>query len=125
MLLKNLTTGETLAERVSAARSPWRRLVGWLYRSSIAADEGLLFGRCGAIHTLGMRTAIDIVFLDEHDRVEDVESNVEPGRARVARPGAHSILEMGPGFIEKHNVRVGHLLALAKNEPYGDVIIRE
>jgi uncharacterized membrane protein (UPF0127 family) len=125
MILKNLTTGETLATHVNAARSPWDRLVGWLYRSTISADEGLLFGRCAAVHTLGMRSAIDILFLDHHDRVSDVMPNVKPGRPHVGRLGAHSVLEMGPGFIDTHDVRVGHVLALAMEEAYGEVYVRE
>ncbi len=112
MILKNATTGAVLAKRVRHARTPWRRIVGWLHRSSISTDEGLLFERCGAIHTLGMRTAIDVLFLDRLRRVSDLMPNVEPGRLQVGRLAAHSVLEMGPGFIAKHDVLVGDRLAI-------------
>ena len=113
MLLKNATTGEVLASRVAHARSPWRRIVGWLHRASISTDEGLLFERCGMIHTVGMRTAIDVLFLDRLHRVSDIMPMVGPGRVQVGRPDAHSVLEMGPGFIEENDVLVGDHLVLA------------
>ena len=116
MVLKNATTGAVLAKRVRHAKSSWRRIVGWLHRSSISTDEGLLFEKCGMIHTIGMRTAIDVLFLDRRYRVSDIMPNVEPGRFQVGCMKAHSVLEMGPGFIELHDVLVGDRLLLAAAE---------
>jgi uncharacterized protein len=113
MILKNATTGTVLAKHVKRARTPWRRIIGWLHRSSISIEEGLFFDHCCTIHTVGMRTAIDVLFLDELFCISDIMPNVEPGRLHVSKPDAHSILEMGPGFIARHDVLVGDRLVLA------------
>jgi uncharacterized membrane protein (UPF0127 family) len=121
MILQNATTGTILAKRVKRAVTPWRRIVGWLHRSSISTEEGLLFERCNAIHTIGMRTAIDVLFLDELLCISDIVPNVEPGRLHVAKDDAHSVLEMGPGFIAEHDVLVGDRLMLAGDLRASDV----
>jgi len=111
VLLRNASTGALLAESVRRARTPWSRLIGFLTRSAVGVGEGLLFERCSAIHTVGMRTSIDVIFLDGGDRVEQVHASVEPGRRRLGCGSASKVLEMGPGFIHLHSLLIGdHLL---------------
>jgi uncharacterized protein len=112
LLLWNVSTGLIMARSVQRARSPWRRIAGLLARPTIAADEGLLFERCSAIHTIGMRSAIDVIFLDRLHRIEHIEAGVTPGRGHVARRSAAHVLEMGPGFIAANDVAIGDRLAL-------------
>ena len=45
--------------------------------------EALLIERCGSVHTVGMRFALDLVFLDRGWRVVRVARNVGPGRWMV------------------------------------------
>jgi uncharacterized membrane protein (UPF0127 family) len=111
-LLRNASTGVLLARRVRLATSMWRRLVGWLSRSAIDAEEGLLFEDCSAIHTIGMRTPIDVIFLDEYGRVKQIHPAVGPGRGRVGCSSASKVLEMGPGFVDAHDLLIGDRLLL-------------
>lgn len=115
MTLRNASTGKLLAGRVRRARTPWVRIIGWLLRSSIAADEGLLFEQCSAIHTMGMRSPIDVLFLDHHDRIRTFWPHVEPGQARVNCNSATKVLEMGPGFIDTHDLLIGDRLLFEPN----------
>ena len=112
MILTNETSGKTLSHSVKQARLPWQRLIGLLSRRHIAADEGLYFERCLAVHTVGMRTAIDIVFLDRERRVLALHAFVQPGRTSVRCAGAVDVLEMGPGFIAMFEVAIGDRLLL-------------
>jgi uncharacterized protein len=112
MLLRNASTGVLLAESVRRARTPWSRLAGWLTRSAIGVGEGLLFEQCCAIHTIGMRTPIDVIFLDRNDRVKQVHASVEPGRSHLGCGSASKVLEMGPGFIHLHDLLIGDRLLL-------------
>jgi uncharacterized protein len=114
MVLRNASTGIVLADDVRCARSPWRRLVGWLTRSIIGSGEGLLFEQCSAIHTIGMRTAIDVVFLDQHNRIKQVYAQVMPGQGFVSCSSASKVLEMGPGFIDGHDLLIGDYLLLER-----------
>jgi len=112
MLLRNVSTGMLLAQSVRRARTPWRRIIGWLTRSAIGTGEGLLFEQCSAIHTIGMRTAIDVIFLDRHNCIKQVHAHVAPGRGHVGCSNATKVLEMGPGFIDEHDLLIGDCLVL-------------
>jgi uncharacterized membrane protein (UPF0127 family) len=111
-LVRNRDTGRVLAWRVRRAEGWVSRTVGFLPRSSIAPEEGLWFEGCGAIHTLGMRTPLDVVFLDRSLRVVRVEANVRPHRLYVGARGAHVVVEFGPGFAEANPLEPGEQLAL-------------
>lgn len=77
------------------------RLRGLLGREPLApcAREGLLLTPCGAIHTIGMRYALDVVFLDEEGAIVGWRESVGPWRACSAA-GAKRTLELGPGSID-------------------------
>lgn len=111
-LVRNRDTGRVLASRVRRADGWVSRLVGFLPRSSIAPEEGLWFQGCAAVHTLGMRTALDVVFLDRSLRVVRVDANVRPQRLYVGARGAHVVVEFGPGFAQANRLQPGDQLAL-------------
>lgn len=71
---------------------------GLLGRPPLAPDQGLLIDPCPSVHTLGMRYAIDIVFLDAHYRVLRQVSNLVPLRW-AGCTGARATLEMAPGTL--------------------------
>lgn len=111
-LVRNRDTGRVLAWRVRRADGWVTRMVGFLPRSSIAPEEGLWFEGCGAIHTLGMRTALDVVFLDRDLRVVRADANVRPQRLYVGARRAHVVGEFGPGFLKANPLAPGEQLAL-------------
>ena len=112
MILYDRTARRRLAQSVTMAETPWMRVVGWLHRGTIASDEGLWFADCDAVHTLGMRSRLDLVFLDEHNRVVATHAGVRPGRFIVCCPGARAVLELGPSFLQRSGGLLGHELAL-------------
>jgi uncharacterized membrane protein (UPF0127 family) len=65
-------------------------------RSSLAADEGMLFRPTGSIHMFFMRFAIDAVFLDRDLVVLDVVRDLQPWRM-AARRGAKVVVELAAG----------------------------
>ncbi len=115
-LLREAATGRVLASRVRRADGWFERTVGFLPRSSIAADEGLWIERCRAVHTLGMRVPLDVVFLDHDRRVVRIEAGVPPGRLNVAEATARTVVEFGAGFAAANALAVGAVLEL---EPAG------
>lgn len=52
--------------------------------------------KCHAIHTVGMRFVIDVVYLDRHNRVLEIVT-YPPGRIGRPRWRASSVLEAEPG----------------------------
>lgn len=59
---------------------PFERMRGLLGRDSLPEGEVYVFPRCRAVHTLGMRFTIDIVFLDRAGHILSVRERVRPGR---------------------------------------------
>jgi uncharacterized membrane protein (UPF0127 family) len=72
------------------------RLLGLALLGLEAAGPGLLIPRCAAVHTFGMRFALDIYFLGPDEEILDVRRAV-PRRRFVALRGAASVLEI-PAF---------------------------
>ena len=70
------------------------------------------FEGCHAVHTVGMRTPLDIVFLDRDHRVVRVEENVRPHKLVVTAPHAHTVVEFGPGFVKANPLQPGDQLEL-------------
>ena len=88
--------GRVACQRCAVANRPWTRLRGLLGRSGLGADQGMLFPRTGSIHTMFMRFAIDVVFLDGEMRVLSVREAVPAWRA-VKQRGAKATLELSRG----------------------------
>lgn len=65
------------------ARTAWARMRGLLGRRGLPAGRGLLIPRCGAIHTVGMRFAIDARFYDARGRLTRAALGIRPGRPWV------------------------------------------
>jgi len=110
--LHNATTGEILAEDVRIAVSWWERLAGLIPRKIVAPDEGLWFRDCWAIHTLFMRTKIDVIFLDAESRVLRTFPKVRRNRLAVAWFGANEVVELGAGALDGRDVLPGDRLEL-------------
>jgi uncharacterized membrane protein (UPF0127 family) len=109
--LRNTTTDTILAERVTYARMPWVRAIGYLGRREVDVREGLWFERCASVHTFGMRASIDVVFLDCDRTVVRIAPRARRNRMFHGGPRATAVLELGPGVTDA-GVRIGDRLAL-------------
>lgn len=75
---------------VTLACTPWLRARGLLGRPDI--DGVLLLAPCRDIHTIGMRSAIDVAFINRSGCVVASHRNVGAGR-RVRCSEAYAVLE--------------------------------
>lgn len=112
-ILRNASTGAVLATRVDRATSFIERAVGLLARPAVRPDEGLWIDSCRAIHTIGMRAVIDVIFLDRMRCIVDVRRSVVPFRPVILCLRAASVIELGAGALDEHDVLVGDRLELA------------
>ena len=69
------------------------RTLGMSFLDRADAGPGLLIPHCAAVHTFGMRFALDVFFLAEDDEVLGVRRAVPPCRF-VAHRGAVAVLEV-------------------------------
>jgi uncharacterized protein len=110
--LRNLRTGRVVADNVEKANSLWRRFSGFLPYAKIDADQGLWFDNCWAIHTIGMRDRIDVIFLTKENRIMRVDYAVPPNRLAVMCAGARAIVELGAAGPDLRDLLIGDCLAL-------------
>ena len=109
-IVTDAKTQRVIVSRVVIADSYWSRFWGLMGRRTLGEDEGLLIEPCSSIHTMFMRFAIDVVFLDREHRVVKV-ATVPPFRAALGG-GSHSVLEIPAGTAERNGVAVGDALSL-------------
>lgn len=110
--LRNATTGQVIAEDVRVADGWWERFAGLIPHKVVEPDQGLWFRDCWAIHTLLMRARIDVIFLDDQERVVRTVARVNRNRPAVACLGARSVVELGAGALEGRDVLPGDHLEL-------------
>ena len=84
--------------RCRVADTPLKRMRGLLGLDGLPVGEGLLIRPCKAIHTCGMRFALDVRFYDRQGRLVRAMSGVRPGRWWIwGGWRAHSALECAAG----------------------------
>ena len=111
-LLRNSTTGTIVATRIDRLSGFLQRAVGLLARSRVQRDEGVWITQCRAIHTIGMRTSIDVIFVDRDGRVLRVDRDVKPNRLSLSCRQAMGVVELGGGALSQIDVLPGDRLEL-------------
>ena len=101
-----LTSGFELARRVELADTFFSRLQGLMFRRQLPPGEALLLEPCPQIHTCFMCFAIDVVFLDAHNRVVAVLEELKPWRMSKFYRASRRTLEL-PGGTLQGRVHVG------------------
>jgi uncharacterized protein len=91
--LRRLPRREVLGYEVAAAAGLRARLLGLSYMDRSEAGAGLLIPRCSAVHTFGMRFALDLVFLDARYEPLEIHRAVRP-RGFASCRGAAAVLEL-------------------------------
>lgn len=93
------------AARVAATRTDRRR--GLLGKDSI--DEALVIDPCTWVHTIGMRTAIDVAHVNAEGTVI-ATTRMKPWRVGAWTPKARFVVEAAAGEFERWNLRVGDVI---------------
>lgn len=110
--IHNMDTGMILAREAVAANTFYKRLRGLLGKRSLEMGrEGLLLSPCSAVHTLGMRFPLDLLFLNEAGEVLQAIAALPPGRFSPLVKGAFFVLELPAGTIRDTYTCSGHRLA--------------
>ena len=82
--------------RLAEARRRKERMAGLAGLGAMAPDEALHIPRCRSVHTVGMRFALDLVWLDRRGAVVRVDRDVAPRRLRTCLR-ARSVVETPAG----------------------------
>lgn len=112
--VRNATKDTVLGERVSVAETSWSRLVGLLGKPGLEPGTGLLIMPSQAIHTVAMRFAIDVVFVDRNWRVIHLRPAMIPFRMTSLHWKARCVLELPAGVIAQTSTVIGDQLSIAE-----------
>lgn len=91
------------------AERGWDRTRGLLGREQLGTGEGLLITSCNSVHTVGMRYAIDVVFIDVDSKIIKIASNLRPFRLSGAF-NSKSVLELSSGSVASLGLKEGLVL---------------
>lgn len=110
---RNLTTGRIVASRVGYADGFVSKLVGLLGRSSMDIEDGLWLPKCDSVHMIGMRVALDLVFVDGEGIVLKTVAEAERNKPYFGCRGAKAVIELcvGAGVL----VSVGDRVELSRS----------
>ena len=104
-----LLRDDAVLANAEVARTSTERLRGLLGRSGF--EGALVLPRTRSVHSLGMRFALDVAFLDRRLCVLQVV-HLAPWRVTRPRWGARTVLEAEAGAFERWGLRVGDVLEL-------------
>jgi len=104
--------GRELA-RVELAVTARQRTRGLLGKNELAPGCAMWLAPCRSIHTVGMRFAIDVVFLDRDWRVVTIREAVVPFRLAWGGWRARGVLEFAAGEVARLKIARDQQLTLA------------
>jgi uncharacterized membrane protein (UPF0127 family) len=114
--VSNATTGRVVASHVEEAKGAWPAFKGLMFRTSMPDGYGMLFRPARGIHTNFMRFPIDLVFLDNENRVKKVHPAMGPWRYDFTF--AAGVIEMNAGSASANGISPGDVLQFAPiNDP--------
>ncbi len=86
------------------------RMRGLLARPPLRAGQGLLLDPCAAVHAVGMRYPLDLVFLGTAGQILKLVQALMPWRMAACR-GARMVLELPAGGIAACGLAEGQTLS--------------
>lgn len=102
--------GDVVVPALLVAERTRERMRGLLGRNGLSQGTGLLLDPCGAIHTFGMRFALDVIFVDRRFRVCRVVQHVHPRRFCLGGWRARATIELEAGQLDLTSFALGSQL---------------
>lgn len=116
--LIHLPTGRAVAT-LTRAENWWAKGWGVLGRRALAPGAGLWLPGVASVHTVGVRFALDLLFLDGDFRALRLAPDTPPGRLLVGARGARHALELGAGTLAERapEARAGEAWGITPRPP--------
>ena len=109
MLVRNVTRGVVVGEAVDIADTSAKRRTGLLKHEVLPPGSGLWIVPCEAVHTFGMKFAIDVAYLSKSRTVLKIRPEMPKRRMSVCLR-AHSVLELPAGMLAQTGTLPGDQL---------------
>lgn len=112
----NVTQQSFINLGVTVAGTPFARLRGLLGKMRMRSDEAVWVVPSHGVHTIGLRFAIDVLYLDAQKRVVYAIENLGPLRIPAIRWNCASVLELPARSIFDSGTQVGDQLLIGSPE---------
>ncbi len=109
----NRSKDTILADHAGIADSSKARKTGLLKHTVLEPGDGLWIAPCEAVHTFGMKFAIDVLFLDRKRKVLKIRPEMPKSRMSWCLR-AHSVLELPSGTAAETQTVAGDQLELER-----------
>ena len=110
----NILYINTTPVHLTYATTEAQRMQGLSGKSSLGADEGMLFvfdaPEEAGIWMKDMKFPLDIVWIDENYKIFDVKEHATPeSYPKIFTPSAKAsyVLEVNDGFLQKNQIKIG------------------
>lgn len=100
MLVRNVSRNLILGRSIQRADTFRLRLLGLMFRPSLAAGEGLWIEPCKSVHTHFMRFPLDLLFIDRQLNVVHVIPGLAPWKLSPVVRSAVAVLELPAGAAQ-------------------------
>jgi uncharacterized membrane protein (UPF0127 family) len=111
--VENKSKDVLLGDAILVAHDSRTRRTGLLRHTHLAPGQGLWIAPCEAVHTFGMKFAIDVVFLSRSKQILKVRKNMPVRRIAICLR-AHSVLELPAGMLDHTGSMPGDQLEFYK-----------
>ncbi len=108
----NTNNNELIAQSAQKADRFFSRLNGLLGRSEFLEGEALIIYPCDMVHSIGMKFAIDVAFLDREYKVLYIINNMVPQRISPRVKNARYVLELPAGKLRRSRTQPGNVLKI-------------
>lgn len=95
-----------IGDAIDSAQTSAERRTGLLKHDKLEEGAGLWIMPCEAVHTLFMKFALDLIYIDRKKRVRGVRRAVAPWRFSACF-AAHSVIELPVGTIDRTGTQTG------------------
>ena len=86
------------------------RLKGLMGRKTLSQDTGLLLEPCDSVHTFHMQFPIDVIFLNQDNKVIHIEYGMKPNQVGKKVKGSRKVLEINAGLAAAANIQPGDVI---------------
>ena len=111
--MRNGTRGVLIAACADIADTSVKRRTGLLKHTALNSGEGLWIVPCEAVHTVGMKFPIDVLYLSKKRKVLKIRKDMVRRRMSMCLM-AHSVLELPAGTSAETGTQPGDELEFIK-----------
>lgn len=113
MIIVNSKHNIIIANDAQVANTFFTRLKGLLGTSHLGIGKGLIIRPCNSIHTVAMKYPIDVLFMDEHDKVLKIANDMTSGKFSLCRNSSY-VVELPAGVAVATGTAVGDKLSITE-----------